>query len=195
MDTLTVNLKGSTPLLLHNGQMANPINAYVLELKEYSAKRNKTTEILQIMADIEWWGGHYWAEPKGSEKTPEIPALVFQGALKEAAKKNKLGKAVGQGVSIYKNVELLFDGLQDPKERIKDPNFRLMAMVVVQGARLMRTRPLYPNWQLKGVEIAYDPAQFNEKTIMDILQISGDITGLCEGRSWLRYGRFTVEPA
>ena len=57
MNTLQLTIKGVSPLLLHNGQTANPLNKYARQLKAVSGKRNKTDEDFEAMAKIEFLAG------------------------------------------------------------------------------------------------------------------------------------------
>jgi len=64
MDTIQevkVRLEGLTPIMMHNGQLADPLNKFVKAAKPYSSKRGKTEEDYAVLAYIEWWGGLYTA--------------------------------------------------------------------------------------------------------------------------------------
>lgn len=193
MKSITFKVKGVTPVILHNGGMASPLNPYSAKLATISKKRNKTLADFAEISDIEWLGSHYWKEPIEQEKTVTIPARVLQGCLSEAAKKHKLGKDFGRSATCISDGLFEFDGPQDVATRMHDPEFRLTCMVAVQRSRVLRTRPLYNQWAINTWKIEYDETQLDESQITTIMETAGSVTGLGDGRSWVRYGRFNIE--
>ena len=63
--TLRYQLTSSSDMLLHNGQMANPLNKWAKLMKQISSKRAKTDADYEEMARIEFLGiavhGGRWA--------------------------------------------------------------------------------------------------------------------------------------
>jgi len=59
MKELGYRLIGQTPLLMHNNNMANPLNAYTQHMKPLTAKRNKTDRDYMEIARVEWEAGLY----------------------------------------------------------------------------------------------------------------------------------------
>jgi hypothetical protein len=53
LTTLKVQLRGASPMLLHNGRTANPLDKFARQLKAVSKKRNKTDADYEEMAKIE----------------------------------------------------------------------------------------------------------------------------------------------
>ena len=61
---LYARICGLKPLLLHNGQLADPCNPITRASKEITAKRAKKTERdNELLGELEWIGGLYLAEP------------------------------------------------------------------------------------------------------------------------------------
>jgi len=53
MQTITFEVRGNLPLLMHNSRLASPLDKYSKELKSISGKRKKTDEDHELMALIE----------------------------------------------------------------------------------------------------------------------------------------------
>ena len=85
--TLTTRVVGVAPLLMHNGQTADPLNKFAKAMKEIAGKRKKTEADLVELARIEYLAGLYMG-PNG----PVIPSVMLEAAITEGAKKAKNGK-------------------------------------------------------------------------------------------------------
>jgi hypothetical protein len=181
-------IQGLSPTMMHNGQLANPLNPYAKALKAVSSKRKKTDEDFEKMAMIEWEGSLYFNH-KGQIVWP---GHVLEGALCGAAAKQKLKKVAQSGMFVEEDAVLEYDGPKDIEALKKDPKFRFTTGVRVQNARIMRTRPFFQNWGLSFV-ITYDPSLFDEQQVIQIVEILGAKVGLSDFRP--RYGRFTVVSA
>lgn len=177
---------GVTPLIHHNGQLADPLNKFARALKSISAKRDKTDADHAEMARQEWYGGLYL-----SEGVPCLPAEMIEAALIESAKKQKRGKQAQAGIRCPQNVPLIYDGPKDQQELWEDEQFRLVKIVRVQRNRVLRCRPIFRQWAA-NLDIEYDPHQLNEREMLAILIRLGDDIGLGDWRP--KYGRFQVEP-
>ena len=187
LQTLKLTLKGASPLLLHNGQTANPLNKFARQLKAVSGKRNKTDEDFETMAKIEFLAGLYMNE-KG-EYT--LPAHNVEAAMLEGAKKNKNGRLVQGGAYVVDDPVLVFPGSKkSPDELWEDGEHALMVSVRVQRNRVMRTRPLIPAGWTAAVEIKYDSGLIEEPAIRQALEVAGLERGLGDWRP--KFGRFTV---
>ena len=77
-------LQSSAPLLMHNGQTANPLHPLAKKLKQVSSKRTKTDADYEEMARIEFLAGLYMAEDG-----PVLPEHVIDAMLIAAAKKRQ----------------------------------------------------------------------------------------------------------
>jgi hypothetical protein len=126
-------ITGTSPVLLHNCQLANPRNWFTKQLKEVSSKRKKTEQDHDLLSQIEWLGGLYTMKPdavddnwrrldKCVEIDPQqgtatavgkdqhvicIPASTILGGLTSGAKKNKLGRQATAGVFVSDDFPLL----------------------------------------------------------------------------------------
>ncbi len=93
---MEVTIEGVSPLLMHNGQTADPLNKFSKELKAVSSKRKKTDEDYAEMSRIEWHAGLY-VDKHGFIV---LPSEALEAAIGDGAKKSKLGKAFKSAVFI-----------------------------------------------------------------------------------------------
>jgi copper chaperone CopZ len=186
MAFLTVTLKGVCPLLVHNGQLADPLNRFTKDLKEVSSKRKKTDEDFAEISRREWLGGLYVDE----EGMAILPSVMIEASIYEGAKKNKLGKAFKSAVFVTKDARLKYPKMRKAVELWGDEKHRSVMAVRVGTARVMRTRPIFHEWSCE-VEVNYDENQVNESEVIRAIRDAGDNCGVGTFRP--RYGRFAVE--
>lgn len=186
MKKIAFKLTGIAPLMLHNERLANPRDPKTAELKPLISQRKKTPEILDQIAKLEWYAGLY--EDKGRVVVPGDNILA---AIKEGARKNKLGKQVQSGVFCDKpNFPLEYDGPKNIDKLWDDGRFFDYRSVKVQQNRTMRARPKFQEWAVR-VELAYDPEVISESDLIQSVETAGTMIGLCEKRP--SFGRFAVE--
>ena len=169
---------------MHRGGLVDPLDEFTKRIKRISKKRNKTESDLEELAHLEFLGGLYMEDGKII-----IPRTVFKATMRDAAKKFKRGKDVTKGVKIQNNFILDYPGSADPEELWKDKKYRLTVPVKVQQAKIMRTRPMFPEWGA-DIEIFYDESIFNEEEITQIIEEAGERAFLME---WFgEYGGFSI---
>jgi hypothetical protein len=140
MNTITITIAGETPLMMHNDQLANPMNEYARQLKEYTGKRIKTDEDYEAMAQIEFLGGIYYSEAAGVH----IPSRNFRKCIEEGAKLQKKGTAIKRGVFVVEDaLALTYQGPRTPKELYRAKVFVDTRTAGNQGSRVVRTRPIF----------------------------------------------------
>lgn len=186
MKTLTVKLTGVGATIMHSGQMANPLNAFAKALKEQSAKKPKTDETLALMAEIEFRGSLYLC----ADGSPGWPGENIEAVLNEAARKSKQGKIAKMALFVDGILPLIYKGPKTADGLWADESFRIVASVKVGMSRVMRTRPIFRQWQLI-VPIQFDESLTNEADVLQWCVVAGVQIGLSDWRP--RYGRFTVE--
>lgn len=188
MESLKFRITGVSPLIPHNGSMADPLNHYSRAIKEISSKRKKVDADYEEMARLEWYGGLYL-----KDGVPCIPGNNLEAALigrGSAARSQKMGKQAAAALIVPDDYPLEYDGSKDLDELWKDENFRIVSKVRVGTASVMRTRPIFKNWSAI-VEVLYVPTSLNEDHICQWMEIAGREVGLCDWRP--KYGRFTAE--
>jgi hypothetical protein len=183
--TLSFKITGVAPLLMHNGQLADPMNEFSKQMKKISNKRDKTEADFEELARLEWMGSLYLLEGK-----PCLPGEILEAAFLTAAKKQKKGKQAQAGIFCNHSYQLIFDGARKPDQLWSDPQYRLRATARVQQNRVMRTRPIFREWSCK-IQVEYDDSLLNEEEVKYIVRVTGEIVGVGDWRP--KYGRFKVE--
>jgi hypothetical protein len=182
--TMTLKITGVCALLMHNGQLADPLNHFAKEIKKISGKRDKTEADYEQMAKLEFLGSLYLAQQE-----PCLPGEMLEASMIEGAKKKKRGNQAKAGLLCDGMYPLAYDGPRDPHALWADGRFRLSTGVRVQRNRVIRTRPRFEGWSAE-VEIKYMPSLLNESEVRDIIKLVGEIVGLGDWRP--RFGRFVT---
>jgi hypothetical protein len=179
------SIHGVSPLILHNGQTANPLNSFTKALKTISSKRDKTDADFEEMARLEWYAGLYLANG-----TPALPGNGIEAALSQAARKQKKGQQVKAGLYVEGLYPLVYDGPRDPHELFQLEDFRLTVGVRVQRNTVMRTRPIFRDWACTFT-VNFEDGLLNPAEITNFLVYAGRNVGLCDWRP--KFGRFEIE--
>ena len=200
----TFTIKGVSPLLMHCGQTADPVNCFSRAMKNQSKKRQKTDEDYLSLALLEWYAGLYTSprittDIDGNVTVPEdaklvIPAHVLDSCIREGAKKNKEGKLASAGV-IVTGDGLLKTSVKDIDAASADESFRFSAAVRVGTAKIIRTRPRFDAWSVTfTAEI--DESVCEERQVTSWLQSAGKLVGIGDWRPGAprggSFGRFIV---
>lgn len=186
LSKLEVTLSGVSPLMLHNGHLADPTNTHTKALKSLTSKRNKTEEDLLNIRQVEWMGGLYL----DASGRVAIPAEAVLATVIAGARKDKLGKQASAGVfEVQPFYPLKYDGPKDLNKLYADGRFADYRSVVVQRNRCMRCRPVFPQWDLP-IQLSVNDEVINIADVKRALEVAGEVIGLCEYRP--RFGRFVV---
>lgn len=184
--TYKVKLIGTSPYLMHNVRLANPLDPFTKTLKQLTGKRNKTDEDHEACAHAEFLGGLY-----GANDQVYIPGRQLDAAMLVAAKTKKLGKQLQRGVWVLgEELFMEFKGSKDPEQLYVNVDHRDIRPVNISGRKIMRCRPIFREWSTVA-EILIDEQMMNLRDVEDILKIAGQMVGLGELRP--RYGRFDVQ--
>ena len=183
--TVEYKLTSSAPLIMHNGQTADPLNKWSKLLKTISSKRKKTDADYEEMARIEFLAGLYL-----SAEGPVLPNTVIDALTVNGAKKLKEGPAAKSGCFCLDHAKLEYDGPRTTDDLWKDERFRFSTAVRVGQARIMRMRPRFNEWGAI-IKLNYDDGLCNASQIDKWLDAGGTQVGLGDWRP--QFGRFTVE--
>jgi hypothetical protein len=184
-------ITGIAPLIVHNGELADPFYAFSQEIKKISGKRKKTEADHEMMAKLEWRGGLYVNEGKLI-----VPSDCFEASLVGAAKLSRLGKDAARGLFVEDHLLIEGDGVPESvdeaalDEMYDSRKFVFRKGVRVGTAKVMRTRPIFGTGWSARATIVFNDAVFNKQQIEDLAESAGSQIGLCEWRP--RYGRFAV---
>lgn len=182
----TVQVSGVAPLLMHNGQTADPLNPFAKRMKAISSKRKKTEEDYSALADIEWEAGLY------TDENGEVclPSHVVSAAIRDGAKKSKNGKAFGPAVFVEGDAHLDIGRKRTVEKLRDDPKFRDARNVRVGQSRVVRTRPRFDEWGAKFT-VLLDTELIEPDTLRKAIDDCGAQVGFGDYRP--QYGRFLVE--
>ncbi len=183
--TLKYKLTSSAPLLMHNGQTADPTNKWAKLLKQTSSKRKKTDADYEEMARVEFLAALY-LDPNG----PIIPAKVIDSLVVNAAKKTRDGMTAKSGVFCLEHARLDYDGPRNANDLWADECFRFSALVRVGQARVARMRPIFNQWSTV-ITLQTEDTLVNPARVDEWMAVAGSQVGLCDWRP--QYGRFTAE--
>jgi hypothetical protein len=160
MKELRIKFTGVTPLLMHNSQLANPLNAWAKEIKKVSGKRKKTDADHEEMSRLEWFGGLYLDE----KSRLIVPSEMVEAAMKVAAKREKKGKAVDRGLVCRSTSPLDIGKTYKDVDELR-PTHILIAAVNIKQNKIMRTRPKFDTWSFIA-SIQYDEYVLEETDII-----------------------------
>ena len=191
METLNVRITGVTPLLMHSARGANPLDPMTKAHKQLTSKRKKTDDDHEAIARSEWRMGLYYNEQSGVY----LPTMNIRASLIAGAKFNKLGMAVKRSTILTESESpLQYDGPRDPDGLFDDGRFVNCMAVGVGKARLMRTRPIFPEWKL-DFELVYVEDQIERDQLLQAFENAGKLIGLGDFRPECggSFGRYKVE--
>jgi len=176
--------EGGSALLCHNERLSDPLDPFNQSLAEISSKRKKTLADHLELGRREFLGGLYT-----NGNGPCIPSMNVLRCIEEGAKRHRRGKDVIRGMfPLTEETDLLYEGPRDPDELWRQAEtFSLRKGVVVSGRRIIRTRPLFREWQLE-VPFQVDAEVLNFEDVSKIVTEAGIYAGLGDMRPI--YGRF-----
>ena len=182
-----ITIKGVAPLLLHNGQLADPMNEWTKAIASISSKGKNMTDADRIeMGRLEFMGGLYVHDGK-----PCIPGVNLEALILAGAKKAKLGTQFKAGVLCNGNFLLEYPGPKDPDAMWKSGKFKHYCRVKLNGkSTVNRTRPVFNEWSLTFVVQYLDTVVKSKDAIVKAVEEAGTIVGLGDYKP--RYGRFEI---
>ena len=189
MKTMKVRITGNSPILMHNGRLANPLDPAAKTLKALTSRKKKTDSDHAEIARSEWEGGLY-IDTSG----PYISCDNMDACIKGGAKLQKLGKQFGSSVAVVEDrIPLQFDGPRDANG-LWAAGFYDVRGVRIGQTRVQRCRPLFRTWTAT-FSIAFDDRDVEARQIEQALHEAGRLVGLFDRRPEKggRFGKFTAE--
>ena len=182
---IAIELKGTSPLLMHNPRMVDPQFELNRQIKALTSKRKKTDEDLATIERLEWYGGLY-----EEEGVVVQPSSKVRKCLINTARISKAGKMVERAVSFGQLwVPLIYDGPKNIDELFADQRFHSRLSVGVGGKRIMRVRPKFFPWAMKVDGLFVEDAGLNFEDFERIVELAGVVEGIGDNRV-NGYGRF-----
>lgn len=179
-----LHIKGISPLIMHSDKLCNPLHPMTKKMKEITCLKTKKDEHHFAMAKIEWEGGLYYHEDLGVY----MPSKCLMGCFKSAAKKFRLGRAIKAltidcaiGTPLIGYEKITPAELWEIKSKNGEHKHVFCETVVVNRSRIMRTRPIFHNWEIK-FDIFLNVELLSLKQLETIIHTAGFEYGLCELR-------------
>ena len=203
MNRLSIMFEGTTPILLHNNQSADPLNIYSRVMKLLNAKQSKkrTDQDHLELSRVEWEAGLYLDE----DGKITLPGYGVEAAIKSAAKLSRNAQDIKKGVRVEEMFcDFKYVGVQGkadpiPKSPEDVPTKSLEPVFAKHFDRrlakngtstIVRTRPRFNEWTVEFT-ILYDETIITERTLLEIMQNGGKYCGLFDYRE--RYGHYEVK--
>jgi hypothetical protein len=186
---IQIDIQGTSPLMMHNERLANSEDPFTKQIKELTDKKtNKTDRDKAEISKLEWYGGIY----ANGSKELVMPSANVLKCLRDAAKATKEGQKVAAALTpmtLY--VPFVYKGPKEIDAVFADPSFTDRRLVKVKSGRVLRTRPIFPQWGL-SIQFTLLDTVMNYGNIERIAETAGQATGLCDARI-LGYGRFDAK--
>lgn len=191
--TIGIKITSIAPLLMHNGQLSDPLNPAAKELTRYTnpGRGQKSDLTHNETTYAEFQGSLYFDDVIG----PFIPSDNLSAMFVDAAKTVRPSRKNHMLSSLIMNedeVPLDYDGPRDREGLFKDGNFlyRVGARMPGMSGRVQRTRPRFGQWALT-TSAMLNTELMSLADFERFAQIGGSRIGLGDWRP--RYGRFAIE--
>ena len=185
-------------ILFHNidgGFVDSPARTELQKLHSLSPKAKKEPANVARGKELEWELCFYAADRNG-ERFPIIPQKLIRGAIHNAAKLSRDGQRVNRGILVLPEVTFEYppNTGMSIAELAQIPAYRHEAVVAVQRQRILRVRPLFPEWASE-FRVSADDELASEESLRDWLTTAGELIGLGDWRidKGGAYGGFKLE--
>jgi len=192
METHLVTIRGTRPLVHHNGRLKDPLNEWAKKLSAAAKKKQKSDEDHVHVARIEFEAGMYWDPKLG----PYVPTDNLQACIIEGARKRKLGKVFEALVEVVPPVDadgykLEYTGPREVEALWNDPAFVLRKDAKVGQSSVMRTRARFPTGWRCTFEVEVLDGGATPEQLRQAIEDAGALIGIGD---WTpKYGRFVVD--
>lgn len=190
MKKFKVIITGTSPLMMHNSTLVDPLNPLTKAMKAISSKKTgKTDEDIAEMSRIEFLAGLYTDD----KDRVVVPYANLIRSIRDAAAITRKGKLIERGlIANGDHALLVFDGPSTPEALFKDERFVDRRSVRVTSSRVIRTRPVFRDW---GAEFHFivDENVISEDDFIALVHAAGEYTGLGDNRGLGGFGRFQAK--
>lgn len=182
---ITINLQGTSPLLMHNPRMVDSDFELNRQIKAITSKRKKTDEDMRSLERLEWYGGLY-----DEAGVVVQPTAKVRKCLINTGKISKMGKMVERALSFGTlNVPLVYDGPKNIDKLFEDKRYHSRLSVGVGNKRVMRVRPSFFPWAMTVDGLFIEDAGLNRDELERLVELAGVVEGIGDNRV-NGYGRF-----
>jgi len=185
---VNVRLVGTTPLVVHNVQLADPDNDFAKAIAVINAKASNMTEVdRREKARLQWFGALYVSH--NGHAGPVMPTANIRRCFRQAGTATRQGKSIERAViPLEVEVPLVYDGPREITELFKQPEYVWTTMVSINRGKVQSTRPIFHRWQVDcQLELVTELLDFDR--FRAIVEQAGIVEGLGDGRV-IGYGRF-----
>lgn len=142
---MEVSIKGLTPMIIHNGRTANPLNIFSKNLKALTSKRKKTDDDTNEILALQWEASLYWSDTIGLY----LPTENILAALLKACKIHKLGPKIS-GFIFEEPIgfQIITNNHNDFVKLKSDPSNKFVKAVSIQRAKTISCRCILNEWKL-----------------------------------------------
>jgi len=187
MRTFELEIVGTKTMLMHNNQLANPLNPLTKKLKAISGKRKKDDADHEAIAEIQFFAGLYWKDGVGLH----IPPEMIEACIREGAKVSRDGSKAAIAVRVVDEVVPLEIFKKYTKaEDLYTDEYRDCRMVNIQKAKVLCIRPRFDRWAFKCT-IDLDTDLMTREEFLTALSFAGKKAGIGTYRE--RYGKFDIK--
>jgi hypothetical protein len=195
---LLIRWTGIRPLLICNGELANPLNPEVMRMKPFATKRNKTEQETRELAKMQFMAGLYYDPEIG----PFLPVPNIQRALQQGAAKNKKERIFKSSLLVEGMVgkqrdkaaaKLIYEGPTDPEKLYGNgtTQFVHQCMGKLNGkTSVLVTRPIFPIWAVEFVAI-FEEDSVTPIDVATASTLAGRLVGIGTWRPY--HGQFKSE--
>lgn len=178
-------------LIMHNVQLANPMNKIAKAIKAITGKpaKQKTDDDAEDVFRLEFQGSLYWRNDTG----PYLPGNNFEAAIVEAGRLQRKGAQFERALRIKELLlPLQYDGPRDYEDMYETGEFNdIRSVTLPSGSKVQRCRAIFkPLWSFEAT-IVFDPKHANQSSIEQALTDAGQLTGIGDHRP--KYGKFRWE--
>lgn len=193
---ITISAVGTKPLLLHNVDLANPLNPWARKMTELRRTRSnqRTEKWYEEMAEAGFMGAFYNIP---DVKFPAIPSENLRRSIVDAAKASRRGTQALRALLVtFPAVPILVgvpDGERVPetaKAMWDEQKWHLTRMIRGTGGASPTTYPIFRDWAVK-VPFELDEDTLSLRDLTEIAERAGRIEGLGASRKQA-YGRYTA---
>lgn len=185
---IVVKAVGTKPLLLHNVDLANPLNPWARKMTDLrgTPSKRRTDKWHEEMAYAAFMGAFYDApEVDGIA----IPSENIRRSIIGAAKLNRLGTAVQRALAVTTAATgLIYDGPRKPQELWDAGRWHLTRMIRGSSGASPTTYPMFREWAVR-VPFELDESVLNIGDLQEVAERAGRIEGLGASRKQ-GYGRY-----
>lgn len=182
---LKIKLTGTSPLVLHNNQCADPLNEFKKKIGELTAKKKKTDADHLEIRRLEFLSALYMGQDG-----PVVPARNLRKMLIEGARKDKNGKQFESGIQVVQDAKIQYEGPRDAEGMYKS-GFAWTTPAGNQRATIMRTRPKFDEWEVE-FDVEIEEELVDKTMVQNALKKAEIGVGLCDARA-IGMGRFKAE--